>query len=79
MSGEEGKQTGSKSKGGLSLSSDAGSKPATSNTLRIQLDLDEKLSKKFLAIKKEKGIERNTNVARNLIAEAYNDLKRKGA
>ena len=60
------------------MSSDDGSKPATSNTLRIQLDLDEKLTKKFLAIKKKKGLKMNTNVARNLIAEAYDDLKKKG-
>jgi hypothetical protein len=38
--------------------------------VQIRIDLEGDLRKKFLEIKKVKGIENNTDVIRNLIAEA---------
>jgi len=49
-------------------------------TMRIGIDLDGDLKEQFLAIKKDKGMENNTDVVRNLIAEAYKNLaNKKGA
>lgn len=43
--------------------------------ITINIDLKDELAEKFEAIKKAKGIRNNTDVVRNLIAEAYNKLK----
>jgi len=47
--------------------------------LTIRIDLEGELAKKFEIIKREKGIENNTDVLRNLISEAYKQLQKEGA
>jgi len=40
----------------------------------VRVELEGELAKKFEFIKREKGIQNNTDVIRNLIAETYKQL-----
>jgi metal-responsive CopG/Arc/MetJ family transcriptional regulator len=45
----------------------------------IRIDLEGELARKFEVIKREKGIENNTDVLRNLISEAYKQLQKEAS
>jgi len=43
--------------------------------IQIRIDLEGDLAQKFKAVKREKGIENNTDVIRSLIVDAYKQLQ----
>ena len=47
--------------------------------IHIRLDLEGELAEKFKAIKRDKGIENNTDVLRNLITEAHKQIEKEAS
>lgn len=44
--------------------------------IEIRLNLEGELAEKFKVVKRDKGIENNTDVLRNLITEAYKQISK---
>ena len=47
--------------------------------IQIRLDLEGELAEKFKIVKREKGLENNTDLLRLLITEAFKEIEKKEA